>query len=55
MDYEVAWKQLKKNTIDDIAKFEKGNQYLNANISRMALDSMVKIENSLTVNEPDRF
>lgn len=53
MNYEVAWEQLKKNTTDDLAKFEKCDNYLNANICRMILNSMSKIENSLTIVEPD--
>ena len=52
MDYEKAWKELKENTINDLSKFEKENIYLNANICRMIIASMTKIENSLTTVEP---
>ena len=53
MDYGIAWKQLKKNAVDDLAKFEKGNEYLRANICRVLIDSMDKIENSLTSDAAD--
>jgi hypothetical protein len=54
MNYQIAWETLKENTLNDLANFEKERTYLNANICRMILDSMGKIENSLTDVEPDK-
>ena len=44
MDYEKAWNQLRDNATSDLSAYEKDENYLNANICRMIIGAMDKIE-----------